>query len=404
MIYAAVMGFGTVGSGVIEVLEKNAEIIAKKCGKKLSVKKVLDLRDFTGHPVQSKITHDFKEILEDSEISIVIETMGGINPAYSFIKQCLLAGKGVVTSNKAVVAAHGTELLQIAREKECCFLFEASVGGGIPIIRPMELSLSGDEIYEISGILNGTTNYILTKMKKEGVSFADALKEAQDLGYAEQNPAADVEGHDACRKIAILTAIATGMEVNFEEIQTEGITQISSEDFLYAKKFRGAIKLLASCKCSDGKAWALVAPRMIGKKSPLYRVDDVNNAILVKGNMVGAVMFYGSGAGRLPTASAVVADVIEAARFPKNGIAHGWSSEKLQIQDNSGSKHRYFMRIKGTPEQNLARVEALFGKLKTAVIEDFDEFGVITKKMTEAEFLERSGQMEGIIKWFRAEF
>lgn len=403
MIYAAVMGFGTVGSGVLEVLEKNADSIAKKCGKKLSVKKVLDLRDFSGHPVQSKITHDFKEILEDSEISIVIETMGGIEPAYSFVKQCLLAGKSVVTSNKAVVAAHGTELLQIAREKECCFLFEASVGGGIPVIRPMELSLSGDEIYEISGILNGTTNYILTKMKREGVSFAEALKEAQALGYAEQNPDADVEGHDACRKIAILTAIATGMEVDFNQIQTEGITNITSEDFLYAKKFRCAIKLLATCQCSDGKARALVAPRMIGKKSPLYRVEDVNNAILVRGNMVGDVMFYGSGAGKLPTASAVAADVIEAARFPKSGILRGWNGERLELQDNSGSEHRFFVRMKGSLELNLADAEAVFGKLKAASLEGLDEFAIITEKMTEAEFLERSGQLEGILKWLRAE-
>lgn len=404
MVNIAVMGYGTIGSGVIEILETNAAIITKKNGIGLFVKKVLDLRDFNDHPIQSKITHEFNEILEDSEIQIVVEAMGGIEPAYSYSKQCLLSGKSVVTSNKAVVAAHGTELIRLARENHCCFLFEASVGGGIPIIRPMELSLSGDEIFEVTGILNGTTNYILTKMNKEGVSFDEALKEAQELGYAEQNPEADVEGHDACRKIAILTAIATGMEVKFEEIHTEGITLITTEDFQYAKKFRGAIKLLGKSRFQNGKAWALVAPVMIGSKSPLKRVDGVNNAILVKGNMVGEAMFYGSGAGKLPTASAVVADLVEAARFPDARIMRGWGSERLTIEDNSASLHQYFLRIEGNPSVKQSEAEKIFGKIKVAALEGLDEFGILTKRMTEAEFLLKSKQMQGIIKWLRAEF
>ncbi|MBS5065304.1 MAG: homoserine dehydrogenase, partial [Hungatella hathewayi] len=248
MMNVAIMGFGTIGSGVYEALEANRQLIAEKVGQEIAVKYVLDLRDFPGTPVEDKIVHDFSRIVEDDDISIVVETMGGLNPAYPFVKACLEAGKHVATSNKALVAAYGTELLAIAREKQVNFMFEASVGGGIPIIRPLYRCLMGEQILEITGILNGTTNFILTKMDKEGASFNGALKEAQDLGYAERNPEADVEGHDTCRKIAILTAMATGREVNYEDIYTEGITKITDTDFKYAEKMGTSVKLFGSSR------------------------------------------------------------------------------------------------------------------------------------------------------------
>lgn len=278
------------------------------------MKYILDLRDFPGSPVEDKIVHDFQVIADDPEVQIVVETMGGLNPAYPFVKTCLEAGKNVVTSNKALVATHGTELLAIAREKQVNFQFEASVGGGIPIIRPLYECLMGEQIQEITGILNGTTNFILTKMDKEGASFDAVLKEAQELGYAERNPEADVEGYDTCRKIAILTAMATGKEVDFEDIQTEGITKITDVDFKYADKMGTSIKLFGTSRMNGDQVFAWVAPLMIGKSHPLYAVNDVFNGIMVKGNMLGTSMFYGSGAGKLPTASAVVADIIEEAK------------------------------------------------------------------------------------------
>ena len=315
MMNVAIMGFGTIGSGVYEALEANRQLIAEKVGQEIAVKYVLDLRDFPGTPVEDKIVHDFSRIVEDDDISIVVETMGGLNPAYPFVKACLEAGKHVATSNKALVAAYGTELLAIAREKQVNFMFEASVGGGIPIIRPLYRCLMGEQILEITGILNGTTNFILTKMDKEGASFNGALKEAQDLGYAERNPEADVEGHDTCRKIAILTAMATGREVNYEDIYTEGITKITDTDFNYAEKMGTSVKLFGSSRMDGDTVHAWVAPLMIGKNHPLYSVNDVYNGIMVKGNMVGTTMFYGSGAGKLPTASAVVADIIPMCRW-----------------------------------------------------------------------------------------
>ena len=248
MIKVAIMGYGTIGSGVYEVLTGNRDKIAANVGQEVQVKYILDLRDFPGSPVEDKIVHDFQVIADDPEVQIVVETMGGLNPAYPFVKTCLEAGKNVVTSNKALVAAHGTELLAIAREKQVNFQFEASVGGGIPIIRPLYECLMGEQIQEITGILNGTTNFILTKMDKEGASFDAVLKEAQELGYAERNPEADVEGYDTCRKIAILTAMATGKEVDFEDIQTEGITKITDVDFKYADKMGTSIKLFGTSR------------------------------------------------------------------------------------------------------------------------------------------------------------
>ena len=248
MIRIAVLGYGTVGSGVVQVLNTNAKIIAKRAGQEVEVKYVLDLRDFPGDPIQTKVVHDFNLILEDPEVDIVVETMGGTKPAYEFVKKSLLAGKSVCTSNKELVAAYGAELVHIAKSKSVNFLFEASVGGGIPIIRPLNQSLTADKIEQSNGILNGTTNYILTKMANEGSDFADVLKEAQELGYAEKDPTADVEGYDACRKIAILTSLAYGQQVDYEDIYTEGITKITAEDFKYAKAIGAAIKIFGSSK------------------------------------------------------------------------------------------------------------------------------------------------------------
>lgn len=399
----AVMGYGTIGSGVVEVLEKNREIIAKKAGDEVNVKYILDLREFPGTPIENKIVHDFSVIEKDPEVSMVIETMGGLNPAYPFVKASLKAGKHVSTSNKALVAAHGTELLKIARENHVNFLFEASVGGGIPIIRPLYTSLAGEEIEEITGILNGTTNYILTKMDKAGETFETALREAQDLGYAERNPEADVEGHDTCRKIAILTAMAAGHEVNYEHIYTEGITGITDVDFRYADTMGTSVKLFGSSRIQDGRVHAFVAPVMVGKDHPLYSVNDVYNGILVKGNMLGTTMFYGSGAGKLPTASAVVADIIEALQNDGSHVEMGWDSRALEISDIKGLSFRYFVRIKGIADKRLKEVEAIFGKVEVIELDHMDEFAVLTGVLTEAEYERKAKELPGIRQRIRAE-
>lgn len=285
MVQIAVLGYGTVGSGVVEVLNTNQESINKKAGEEINIKYVLDLRDFPGDPIQEKIVHDADVILNDKEIRVVVEVMGGVEPAYTFVKRALLAGKSVCTSNKELVAKHGPELLEIAREKNINFLFEASCGGGIPIIRPLNSSLTADEIDEITGILNGTTNYILTKMSKEGLEFDDVLKDAQEKGYAERNPEADVEGYDACRKIAILSSLAFGNNVDFEEIYTEGITRITAQDILYANEMHMAVKLLASSRKVNDQFYAMVAPFLMDDSHPLYSVNGVFNAIFVHGNV-----------------------------------------------------------------------------------------------------------------------
>ena len=386
MIKTAIMGYGTIGSGVAEVLEQNKDVIAKQVGQEVELKYVLDLREFPDSPVADRIVHDFKVIEQDEEVRIVVEAMGGLNPAYPFVKACLLAGKHVATSNKALVAAYGTELLASAREKGVNFLFEASVGGGIPIIRPMYRCLMGERIEEITGILNGTTNFILTKMDKEGESFENALKEAQNLGYAERNPEADVEGHDTCRKIAILTAMATGREVDYEDIYTEGITRITDIDFKYAEKMGTSIKLFGTSRIKDGKVNAFVAPVMIQKNNPLYSVNDVFNGIMVKGNMLGVSMFYGSGAGKLPTASAVVADIIEAAQNLDHNLAIGWSGEKQAIESMDQARFRYFVRVAGSCRNKEQDVKRAFGKVEVVELYGMDEFAVLTSEMSEGEF------------------
>ena len=320
MVKVGILGYGTVGSGVFEILNKNSDIITKRAGQDIEVKYVLDLRDFPGDPAEKYVVHDFSILENDDEVKIVVETMGGLHPAYEFVKASLLKGKNVVTSNKALVAAFGTELLQIARDKNVNFLFEASVGGGIPIIRPLQTSLAPDEIEEISGILNGTTNFILTEMTENDSDFDSVLKDAQAKGYAEADPTADVEGYDACRKIAILTSLAYGKQLDFEDIYTEGITKITDRDINYASKLKAKVKIFGSSKLAGDKVSAMVAPKLITHDHPLYSVDGVFNAILVKGNMVGDVMFYGQGAGKLATASAVVSDIMEASTNTENNI------------------------------------------------------------------------------------
>ena len=320
MINVAILGFGVVGSGVAEVLTQNKNIIENKLSREINIKYILDLRDFPGNPFEDKIVHDFNIILNDPEVSIVAEMMGGSHPAYDFSKAALEAGKSVVTSNKEVVANFGAELIEIARAHGVAYLFEASVGGGIPIIRPMCNDLASNNITEINGILNGTTNYILTKMTTEGAAFDDVLRDAQAKGYAERNPAADVEGLDAARKIVILSALAFGKAVSPDSIHVEGITNIATEDVELAKRLGYSVKLIGHAEMLDGKILAMVSPRLIPLANPLSGINDVFNGILLDGDMVGKVMFYGPGAGKLPTASAVCADIVDVAAHVENGI------------------------------------------------------------------------------------
>jgi len=402
MINIAVLGYGTVGSGVVEVINTNHDSINKKAGAEINVKYVLDLRDFPGDPIQDKIVHDFETIINDPEVSIVVEVMGGINPAYNFVKSALENGKSVCTSNKELVAQHGLELLNIARDKDINFLFEASCGGGIPIIRPLNSSLTADEIDEITGILNGTTNYILSEMQAKGSDFADVLKEAQDKGYAERNPEADVEGHDACRKIAILSSLAFGRHVDYKEVYTEGITKISAADIKYAKALGASIKLLATSKKTKDGFYAMVSPVMIGTDTPLYGVNDVFNAIFVHGNVLGDAMFYGSGAGKLPTASAVVADVVDIARHLDCNIMTNWTSEKLELMDIGKVTSKFFVRLSGNVSDRGDEVKKIFGEVKFIELPELkDEFAFITTTMTEAGYQEKAKSIEGIIAMIR---
>lgn len=342
----AVLGYGTVGSGVVEIINSNNDEVSAKCGEKMEVKYILDLRDFPGDPMEKYVVHDYEVIVNDPEVAIICETMGGVEPAYTFSKRALEAGKSVCTSNKELVALHGPELIKIAREHNCSYLFEASVGGGIPIIRPLGNALSPEKIESITGILNGTTNYMLTKMDEEGCDYDAVLKEAQALGYAERNPAADVEGHDACRKIAILSSLVCGKKVNFEDISTEGITEITTADFKFAKEIGKSIKLLGMSKITADGVCAMVAPFMVDKTHPLYSVRDVFNAIYVHGNMVDDVMFYGRGAGKLPTASAVVSDVIEMAKNQGRCVSANWEDEAVTLLNIEEVPFKYSVRIK----------------------------------------------------------
>ncbi|MCR5202867.1 MAG: homoserine dehydrogenase [Lachnospiraceae bacterium] len=401
MINVAVLGYGTVGSGVVEIINTNNALISKRIGDVIKVKYVLDLREFEGDPVQEVLVHDYNIIKDDPEVDIVVETMGGLHPAYEFVKDALLAGKNVCTSNKALVADFGPELLQIAKDKKVNFLFEASVGGGIPIIRPLKTSLAPDEIEEISGILNGTTNYILTKMTDEGGEFAEALKDAQDKGYAERNPEADIEGYDAARKIAILVSLAYGKTVSFEDVYTEGITNISDRDIVYAKALKKKIKIFGTGKKVGDKVSVRVWPVLIGKEHPLYNVDGVYNAILVRGNMVDDVMFYGQGAGKLPTASAVVSDVIEAAKHLHININTVWSDEKLELVPAKQMKAQYFIRLNKKKDVAEEKVKKLFGDVTVVDAGFEDEYAFITGEITEGTYREASKDLDSVVNKIR---
>ena len=386
----AVMGYGTIGSGVVEVLRINKEKIAKRAGEPVEVKYILDLREFPGDPMEDAIVHDYQTIVNDPEIGIVVETMGGVEPAYTFVKAMLEAGKQVTTSNKNLVAAKGAELIKIAREHGVNFQFEASVGGGIPIIRPLNKCLTADEIEEITGILNGTTNYMLTKMSDEGADFDEVLKDAQAKGYAEKDPTADIEGHDPCRKIAILTSLVAGKQIDFEDIHCEGITKITAVDIKYAKAMDRSIKLLASSKKVGDSYSCLVAPYMLKSTHPLCGVNGVFNGIFVRGNVLGDAMFYGSGAGKLPTASAVVADVVDMVKHQHTNIYIDWSQEKLEIVDYKDSVNAFFVRT----SSDKAAVEAAFGNVEYVENVEAGEIGFVTGEMTEADFEEKSAKIE----------
>ena len=399
MIQVAVLGYGTVGSGVVEVIEKNKAEINKKSGEELNVKYILDLRDFPGDPYEDKVVHDVNMILDDPEVKIICETMGGLKPAYDFTKKALSLGKSVCTSNKELVAAHGPELIRVAHENKCNYLFEASVGGGIPIIRPLNYSLTAEKSDAITGILNGSTNYILTKMDREGADFEAVLKEAQEKGYAERNPEADVEGYDACRKIAILSSLMCCKNVKYEEIYTEGITKITATDFVYARAMGRTIKLLAQSKEVDGKLFAMVAPFMISRDNPLYMVNDVFNAVCVHGNMLGDSMYYGKGAGKLPTASAVVSDVVDCARHIGKVIMCFWDDEDVKVSDVSEARRAFFVRV------DVAKEKEAIDTFKSVRVIEADvegEFAFVTDVMSEKEFNEKADAV-GIISRIRME-
>lgn len=382
MIKAAVMGYGTIGSGVVEVLRINAESIAKRAGEGIEVKYVLDLRDFFGDAIQDKIVHDYKVIADDPEVRIVVETMGGVEPAYTFVKAMLEAGKHVTTSNKALVADKGAELIALAKAKNVNFMFEASVGGGIPIIRTLLDALTADEIEEITGIVNGTTNYMMTKMSGDGLEFAEVLQDAQKKGYAEKDPTADIEGYDACRKIAILTSLVCGQQVDYEDIHTEGITKISATDMKYAKRMGRAIKLLASSKKTPEGYAVMVAPFLLLQEHPLYNVNDVFNAVFVRGNVLGDAMFYGSGAGKLPTASAVVADMVDIARHIDANIPIEWDAAKMTLAEFGEIQNAFFVRTASEREDVLKA----FGEVDYVDAGVEGEIGFVTPVMSEDAF------------------
>ncbi len=348
MAKAAILGYGTVGSGVYDVLTKNSARVAESSGEAIGVKYVLDLRDFPGQPVEKVLVHDYEQIVSDPEVSVVVEVMGGLKPSYDFVKRALEAGKSVCTSNKALVAEYGPELLETASRHNVLFLFEAAVGGGIPIIRPLRDCLSADRIDRIAGILNGTTNYILTRMEREGSTYDQMLADAQSLGYAERDPSADVDGWDACRKIAILSSIVTGKQVRYQDIPTEGIAKISREDMRYASEWGMKIKLIAAADFTAAHVSCHVAPTMIGKDSQLYYVDDVINGVHVHGDQVGDLLFTGAGAGKYPTASAVACDVVECVRsagLPKRNLTFAGRAQLLPEDEEETAA---FIRIPQT--------------------------------------------------------
>ena len=400
MTKVAVLGYGTVGSGVVEVLDTNADEVAKSAGEKVELKYILDLRDFPGDKHEAQVVHDINIILDDPEVDVICETMGGIEPAFTFEKNALMKGKSVCTSNKELVAAHGPELVELAKENNVSYLFEASVGGGIPVLRSLNDSLKHEKVDSITGILNGTTNYILTKMDKEGMGFATVLKMAQDKGYAERNPEADVEGYDACRKIAILSSLMSGKHVDYEDIYTEGISRINIEDFEYARKMNMAIKLLGMCKKNENGFFSIVAPFLIPLENPLASVNGVFNAINIHGNMLGDVMFYGKGAGKNATASAVVADVIDIIKHKGKHIEVNMKAEKAELSPKDNSVRSFFVRV---PENQADQAKEIFGN-KIEIIEGKNihgEFAFVTDMISEKDFEERLWKLDSVKGYIR---
>ncbi len=398
MVKIAVMGYGTIGSGVVEVLEKNRDLIARRAGEVIEVKYILDIRDFPGDPYEDRIVRDFSVIREDPEILAVVEAMGGTEPAHTFAREAILAGKHFATSNKALMAAYGPELIALAREKSVSCLFEASVGGGIPIIRPLLNCLTADEIEEITGILNGTTNYMMTKMADEGMEFDEVQRDAKEKGFAEADPTADIEGHDACRKIAILTSLVCGNQVNWEEIPMQGISGITAVDIRYAASMGRKIKLLASSRKTDEGYCSFVAPVLLPADHILFSVDGVFNAIFVRGNMLGDAMFYGSGAGKLPTASAVVADVVDIVRHRDEHLPIRWTGEREPLVDARHLTCRYFVRTTAAA----SRIEELFGSVSYVQVEGVtDETAFVTEETDGFGFEERIAQLDGVRQWIR---
>lgn len=386
------MGHGVVGSGVAEILLTHKQKLFAGLGEEIYIKKILDLREFPDSPIADRFTKDFEKIINDREIRVVAEVMGGLRPAYDFVKRCLKAGKSVVTSNKELVAAHGAELLAIAKEENVNFMFEASVGGGIPIIRPMNQCLVANKVGEVAGILNGTTNFILTKMIQDGMTFADALKLAQDLGFAERNPAADIEGHDACRKICILASLAYGRHVYPESVHTEGITAITLEDVNMAEAFGYVIKLIGRVKkLDDGKIDIITAPMLVPFKSQLSNIDNEFNGIMVRGDCTGDVVFYGKGAGKLPTASAVVADIVDCCKHLKARRFLFWADgDGSNIIDWRDSVSAMFVRLTG--DDAVAKAEKVFGEITT--VSGGSELGVLTGEMSYREFESKCQALE----------
>lgn len=391
MVSVAIMGHGVVGSGVAEILTTHKQKLFASIGEEIYVKKILDLREFPDSPLADRFTKNFEDIINDREIRVVVEVMGGLNPAFDFVKRCLKSGKSVVTSNKELVAAHGSELLEIAKEENVNFLFEASVGGGIPIIRPMSQCLVANIVDEIAGILNGTTNFILTKMIADGMQFEDALKLAQELGFAERNPAADIEGHDACRKICILASLAFGKHIYPDSVHTEGITAITLEDVKYAEAFNCVIKLIGKVKrLDDGKIDIMVAPMLVPNESQLANIDYEFNGIMVRGDCTGDVVFYGKGAGKLPTASAVVADVVDCCKHLKTRKYLYWTDGKGEnIIPVSESVNAMYVRAEG--ENAIEKASKIFGTVDKIEKENsaLNEVAFVVNEMPYGEFTEK---------------
>ena len=396
MAKVAIMGYGTVGSGVYDIIKTNSDKVSRSAnGESVDIKYILDIRDFDDHPEKELFTKEFNDILNDDEVSVVAEVMGGLHPAYEFTKSLLEAGKSVVTSNKELVATYGTELLEIARGKNVNYFFEASVGGGIPIIRPMHQCLTANNILKIAGILNGTTNYILDQMIRKGKTFETALKDAQNNGFAERNPAADIEGHDACRKIAILASLASGKMIDYNDIDTDGITNITLDDVKYAAAMDSVIKLIGYAQFDEnGKVYSIVSPMVIKNSSPLAGVDGVFNAIMVTGDCVGDVMFYGKGAGKLPTASAVVADVVDAVKHSDRSKKIFWEKPTENIMaDIDSKKFEYFVRTTDSAEN----VQKIFGKCEFVDNIIDNESAFVTSPLTKSEVEEKLAKLSDVV-------